>query len=45
MFRTSSDKKPDMSEHTEIVDRYFQGWNEPDAAKRQALLKTAFAAA
>lgn len=32
-----------MSEHTEIIDRYFQAWNEPDAGKRQALLEAAFA--
>lgn len=31
-----------MSEHQDVIDRYFAAWNEPDAGRRKALLEQTF---
>jgi hypothetical protein len=30
--------EPDMSEHTDLIDRYIAAWNETDAPRRKALI-------
>ncbi|AIO39482.1 hypothetical protein DM40_3162 [Burkholderia cenocepacia] len=31
------------SAHAELIDRYFDAWNEPDAAARRALIEAVYA--
>ena len=32
-----------MSEHTDLIDRYFAAWNATDAAERRALIAETYA--
>ncbi|MBR8254215.1 nuclear transport factor 2 family protein [Burkholderia ambifaria] len=32
-----------QSAHAELIDRYFDAWNEPDAARRRALIDATYA--
>ncbi|HLX03665.1 MAG TPA: nuclear transport factor 2 family protein [Trinickia sp.] len=33
-----------MNPHIELIDRYFEAWNEPDAAHRRELIASTWAA-
>ncbi|MGU7783503.1 nuclear transport factor 2 family protein [Burkholderia sp. PU8-34] len=34
---------PAQSVHADLIDRYFDAWNEPDAARRRALIDATYA--